>query len=176
MAVKTTPGDLHAGEPQLENPVSEATETALDGKSPEELAALKTSMDSVSACQVEALKLNVKKRISIPKNLAALSFPKIKIPRPSVDLPDVPGISKVGDISRNFELQLGKVKTPDIQSVRKSISLCGIAAAGEKSVSEFEKNKSELVSGKIAQQSTDITRRLADVNGMRSAISRRLGA
>lgn len=176
MAVKTSPGDLHAGEPQLENPVSEATETALDGKSPEELAAMKASMDNVSACQVNALKVNVKKRISIPKNLLALSFPKIKIPRPSVDLPDVPDLPKVGDISRNFELQLGDVKTPDIQSIRKSISVCGIAAAGEKSVSEFERNKSELVSGKIAQQSTDITRHLADVNGMKSAISKRLGS
>ena len=162
---RINPGDFHAGEAQLENPASRETENALDQMSQDELKGLKSSLDNVSANQEELLQEKAEKRRKISTNVVVLSSSKVKVP--ASNLPDP------GKTSQSLALKLPDVKTTDVQNVRVAASQSQTVRTPE-STEKFEKEKGALVSGKIAQQSTDIVKSIADVNGLKSAVAKRI--
>lgn len=165
---KTSTSDLHAGDGQLEAGISPKTTAELDQMTPEELRSTRDSLDTVAQTLESNLSNEAKKKSSITTNLVDLSDNAIKV------VAD-PASTAINSATKTISNGLRSMRSSDRQKVNEAGSLARETTPDTNAVSKFERAKAALVSGKISKRMTDITKAIASVNAMRSAIDKKLG-
>lgn len=165
---KTQTSDIHAGDGQIESNISPKTVAELDQLSPDELRSTRNSLDTVTQTLESNLTNEVKKKNSITENLVALADDTVKVVTN-------PASSAINSATSTISNGLKSMKSTDKQKVNEAGSLARETTPDPNAASRFEKAKAALASGKISKRITDITKAIANVNAMKSAIDKKLG-
>lgn len=165
---KAPASDVHGGDSQLESKTSPQTEADLDQMTPDELRSTRNSLDTVTQTLESNLSNEAKKKSSITKNLEDLADDSIK-------LPTNPAAGLLNSANKTISNGLRNMKSSDKQKVNEAGSVARESTPDPNAVSRFERAKASLVSGKISKRITDITKAIASVNAMKSAIDKKLG-
>lgn len=158
---RTSIGDLHAEDPISENAANRTTKSGLTLLTKDQLEAAKSKLNDLLERQNRVIEDETEKKGSVADNLAALSDSPVKVPDP--------GLPNIREISRTLSTVFSEIRTNDVQNIRSAISLSR-QARDPSTLTNFEQEMASLIQGRIAMKITDLSRSIADINGMIVAI------
>ena len=158
----------HAGEPVKANPVSTRTEVMLDnvlakgGKVA--MQALSAALSTLAASIVMSINNEAKQAASIAMNKMALNG---LATFPSVSLPDV------GAAMKTINSIIGGATTLDTSKVQKAAQATS-TTPNPAAMATFTSKMADISATQSQQRMDSLTNSLADVNGVKAAVDRRI--